>query len=244
MSFPYIIHKTAQKLAAAVADDLAAAIRQAGRAEQPLFVALSGGSTPGAMFRHLATPAMAKDIPWKWVHFFWGDERCVPPDHPDSNYGMAYQALFRHIDIPPENIHRIRGEAAPVKEAFRYAREILSLLPPDPAGRPVFHRIYLGMGEDGHTASLFPATPVLAVDDKICAIAVHPVTQQKRITLTLPVINSAREVIFLVSGAAKAVRVAQIFHRASGYQEFPAAKVHPREGRLIWQLDEAAAAHI
>lgn len=241
MSPPYIIHKTAQDLAAAVAGDLAAAIRRAALMEQPLFIALSGGSTPGAMFRHLATPAIAKDIPWKWVHFFWGDERCVPPDHPDSNYGTARQILFEDIDIPPENIHRIRGEASPVKEAFRYAREILSLLPQNPAGRPVFHRIFLGMGEDGHTASLFPAAPALSVDDKICAIALHPVTQQKRITLTLPVINSAREVTFLVSGASKAARVAQIFQRAPGYQELPAAKVHPAGGRLIWQLDEAAA---
>lgn len=244
MKLPYIVHPTLSEMAAAVAADLAAAIAGAARNNTPYFVALSGGSTPGALFGHLARPETAREIRWEWVHFFWGDERCVPPDHPESNYGMARRMLFDHIPIPAENIHRIRGESGPAKEAVRYAREIMMRLPADATGRPVFDRIFLGMGEDGHTASLFPGSPALTESDKICTVAIHPVSGQKRITLTLPVINAAREVHFLVSGAAKSDRVAQIFHQTSGYEQLPAAKIHPPDGKLLWHLDREAAAGI
>ena len=201
-------------------------------------IALSGGSTPKVLFQHLATN-YAERIDWQRVHFFWGDERCVPPDHPDSNYGMTKKLLFDHINIPATNIHRIHGEADTSVEVQRYGsllHEKLRLRD----GQPVFDLILLGMGDDGHTASIFPDQAVLLRTDAPCALARHPETGQQRITLTGPVLNNAENVAFLVTGESKAAKVAAILHKSNAWQDYPAAHIAPRRGKLFWFLDHGA----
>ncbi|HDP99346.1 MAG TPA: 6-phosphogluconolactonase, partial [bacterium] len=205
---------------------------------------LSGGSTPVRLFQQLASPAYRENIDWKNVHFFWGDERCVPPDHPDSNYGMTKKYLFDHISIPHENIHRINGENDPETEAKRYAGEIFRLLPLNRHGWPQFDWILLGLGNDGHTASIFPGSPILKDRDNICAVATHPQIGQKRITLTLLVINATKRLSFLVSGENKASIAANILTAAEKNKSLPATFVRPENGALEWYLDQPAAAKI
>lgn len=213
--------------------------KQALKSEKKITVALSGGSTPRVFFQCLVSPPFQNKILWKKIHFFWGDERCVPPDHEDSNYRMTREMLLDHISIPAENIHRIQGEAPPATEADRYTIEISNHLEISEKGWPVFDWIILGMGTDGHTASLFPESSVLQEQKEFCVTAEHPETGQPRISLTLPVINHARRVSFLVTGAKKAALVARII-KEEGVFDFPAARVQPA-GRLEWYLDETAA---
>jgi 6-phosphogluconolactonase len=165
-----------------------------------LTVALSGGSTPRRLFEVLAEPAFCDRVPWAQVHLFWGDERCVPPEHSASNYRMAREALLDRISIPEENIHRIRGELHPAQAAALYEAEIENDLGTDRA----FDLVLLGMGTDGHTASLFPGSKALEERERkaIPVFAEH--LGSWRVTMTLPVLNRARHVLFLVSGASKA----------------------------------------
>lgn len=212
-------------------------------AERPrVTIALSGGSTPQWLFRCLAQDYPEK-IDWGKVHLFWGDERCVPPEDPESNFRMARELLLRHIRIPSENIHRILGEAEPAGEAERYAEEIREFVDQS-AGWPEFDLIILGLGEDGHTASIFPNQMELLQTNAICAVASHPGSGQKRITLTGPVLNQAREVAFLVTGATKADVVQQVLNRKGNWQDLPAAHINPSEGKLLWYLDAQAAGSI
>lgn len=231
------IFKTPEKLADRLADDFQNLVDEANKFNRDFFVALSGGSTPLLFFQKLASSPHRENIAWQNVHFFWGDERCVPPDHPDSNYGMTKKNLLDLIAIPDENIHRILGENTPQDEAKRYAREIHQLLPISQNGLPEFDWILLGLGDDGHTASIFPDSDVLEERTDICAVAVHPETGQKRITLTLPVINHAKRISFLVTGENKAKMVAKVL---SGDESLPASFVQPMHGILEWRLDEQA----
>jgi 6-phosphogluconolactonase len=167
------------------------------------------------------------------VHVFWGDERCVPPDHPDSNYGMASRALLEPVEIPSENVHRILGELPPAEAAVAYRTELLEVLGEE--GR--FDLILLGLGTDGHTASLFANTTAIEERERgVVAVYVRELTSW-RVTLTLPVINAARQVVFLVSGAAKAPVLARV--RAG--EALPAGMVQPEDGRLTWLVDRQAA---
>lgn len=200
-------------------------------------VALSGGSTPKILFRHLAEHYRER-IPWERVHFFWGDERCVPPGDPESNFKMTDEALFQHISIPPENIHRIRGEAEPHAEAERYAADIQQFVPTE-NGWPAFDLVLLGIGGDGHTASIFPDQMELLDAETICAVATHPESGQRRITLTGHVINNARKVAFLVTGGSKRQVVREIRERAGAWESYPASHVQAA-GELFWFLDEGA----
>lgn len=210
--------------------------------DKPAFsVALSGGSTPKRMFGKLAAAPLKDDVPWRQVHLFWGDERCVPPDDKDSNYGMTRQTLLDHIDIPDSNIHRIIGENESAAEARRYAAVLKSQLPMTVAGIPVFDLLFLGLGSDGHTASVFPDSDALDNTSDICLVASHPESGQQRVSLSLPVINNARMVIFLVSGKSKQERIAEILGDREGHQRYPAARVQPTHGRLVWLLDQDAA---
>lgn len=208
----------------------------------PVHIALSGGSTPKVLFRLLAQD-YENQINWQRVHLYWGDERCVPPDDPESNYGMTQELLLRHIDIPMANIHRVRGEHDPKEEAKRYGEIIEAELPME-GGYPIFDLIILGMGSDGHTASIFPNSMELLTAASTCAVAVHPDSGQKRITLTGPVINRAREVSFLVTGAGKTDKVRAIIRREGAYLNYPAAHIQPKSKHLSWFLDEAAAAEL
>lgn len=203
-------------------------------------VALAGGSTPKKFYQILATPPYSNAIPWGKMRLFFGDERSVPPDHPDSNYAMANRYLFKHISIDPMRIHRIQAELEPEQAAHAYHTILNGFLPLDENGRPVFDLVLLGLGKDGHVASLFPGTDILEVEDR-CAAAVW-VEEKKswRISLTLPVINSADHVWLLVTGEAKNDIVDRVFHYPSVNDPLPVERLKPRQA-LSWYLDQAAA---
>ncbi|MGW8123917.1 6-phosphogluconolactonase [Roseivirga echinicomitans] len=203
-----------------------------------LNIALSGGSTPKLLFQILVQKYLDK-IDWAKFHFYWGDERCVPPTSGESNYGMTHEYLFQHIDIPEENIHRVLGENKPSEEVLRYGQLITENLP-SINGLPQFDLIILGLGEDGHTASIFPHQMELLTSKEVCAIAEHPTSAQKRITLTGALINNAKEVCFLVTGEAKAEKVNEILNITGNCERYPASYIKPSHGELTWFLDKTA----
>lgn len=204
-------------------------------------VALSGGSTPKAWFDHLATHHK-NDIPWDRVHLYWGDERCVPPNDADSNYGMTKKHLLDHVPIPRQNIHRIEGELLPQRAAKQYSQLLAKQLPMDIS--PIFDLVILGMGDDGHTASIFPHEISLWDAREFCVVATHPESGQQRVSFSGQVINAAREVAFLVTGENKAQKFDEIFHEKPGAGRYPAFLVAPTVGQLTWFLDERAAKNI
>lgn len=205
-------------------------------------VALAGGSTPRETYHRLAQPPLAAQMPWDRTLVFFGDERGVPPDHPESNYGMAHAALLSRVPIPAERVFRIPGEGAdPETVAADYARTLAEVLGVRRGEIPRLDLVLLGLGVDGHTASLFPGSPVLKETFRTVA-AVHAAAASlpQRFTLTYPILNTAGCVIYLVAGAEKAKVVkAALGDRAGG---LPAAMVHPGDGRLLWIVDRAAAA--
>lgn len=209
---------------------------------EELFVALSGGNTPKIIFQLLAE-RYADKIDWKIIHFFWGDERMVPSDSPESNYGIAKQILFDKISIPETNIHYIHGDQEHEKEAARYACEISSYVP-SLESFPRFDLLMLGMGEDGHTLSIFPNQIYLMKSNNICEIAVHPQNNQTRITLAGKAANNAKNIVFLITGENKAEVLKTIINKEDGYDNYPSALISPDNGKLIWYLDEAAAKYI
>jgi 6-phosphogluconolactonase len=177
---------------------------------------------------------------WEKVNFYWVDERCVPPDHPESNFRMTDEALFRPLSLGSDKIHRMKGEKDPSAEAERYEALLLSGLPAR-KDLPRFDLILLGMGTDGHTASIFPDQMSLLDSRRICEVAVHPESGQQRITLTGPVINNADRVCFMISGKSKSAVLASILSGESGAAKYPAAHIKPGNGTLEWYLDEGAA---
>jgi len=205
-------------------------------------LAISGGKTPDLLFDILAAK-YANSILWQKVHFWWVDERMVSPDNPESNFGVAKKLLFSKIIIPEENIHRIKGEDHPELEAISYSIQIQEKLEMR-NNWPAFDLILLGMGDDGHTASIFPDQINLLNSKQICEVAVHPQSGQKRITLTGKVINHALMVCFLVTGSNKAERMAEIWTNPQKAQLLPAAGIHPVSENLEWYVDEAAAKYI
>ena len=210
----------------------------------PPAVALSGGATPRAAYGLLAAEPLRSAIAWERVHLFWGDERCVPPEHSDSDYGMAHEALIAHVPIPPENVHRLHGEDDPGEAARAYAAELRSAVPARAASRadlPVLDLVLLGLGDNGHTASLFPHSAALHETERLVVATEVDAAVRRRLTMTVPVINAAREVVFLVQGAAKADVVRRVLEGPYEPDELPAQLVAPDPGRLTWLLDEAAA---
>lgn len=205
-------------------------------------IALSGGNSPKGLFKKLSKK-YADQIPWERIHFWWGDERCVGPDDEQSNYKMTVDYLFSQISIPETNIHRIKGEADPEEEAIRYSTEMETSL--NSRGKdPVFDIIILGLGDDGHTASIFPDQLELFEHKQSCAVAQHPITRQKRITITGNVLNNANQIFFLVTGESKALRISEIMNDNEAAKLLPAYYISPTNGELIWFLDELAAAQI
>ena len=202
-------------------------------------IALSGGSTPRIVFDELASNFQG-DIDWSGVHLYWGDERCVEPTDDQSNYKMTVEHLISKIAIPEENIHRIKGENEPEYEAKRYA-ELLEECLPKAENMPQFDLVILGMGDDGHTASIFPHEIALWHSEKYCEVAVHPDSGQRRVTLTGQIINNADSVVFLVTGESKAEKFTEIKNQTGNYENYPARLVDPSSGRLFWFVDEAAA---
>ena len=205
-------------------------------------IALSGGSTPKLLFDILASDYRL-DLPWEQLAYFWGDDRCVPPDHEQSNYGMTRQRFLEPLGIPETQVYRIHGEADPRAEAPRYSRILMEQLPLE-RGIPRFDLVLLGLGTDGHTASVFPHEAHLWDSPEFCEVATHPDSGQKRITLTGQVINQAARVVFLVTGDSKAARVDEIFGKKDPYRTYPATRVAPVNGTLIWLLDRAAASNL
>lgn len=217
-------------------------IRSAGRFN----VALSGGSTPIGMYSLLAQPELAEQVAWNSVHLYWGDERCLPPSHPNSNYRMAQHTLLDHVPIPVENIHRMLGELNPEQAAYQYEHVLRAQFPgTGRAGEdqavPRFDLVLLGLGEDGHTASLFPGAPVLQENRRWVVAQYVDKLDSWRLSLTLLVINAAAHVSFLVSGTSKAEILKNILSGETGESRYPAQMVNPHDGELTWLVDEAAA---
>ena len=224
--------------AAAAAFD--GAVREAVRDRGICRVALAGGSTPNGLYARLARDPWRGRLPWDAIEVFWGDERHVPPDHPDSNYQMAAGALLSRVPIPAARIHRVLAEDPdPEAAAAAYEAEVRAAFA-TPDGVPQFDLILLGLGSDGHTASLFPETSALAERQRLVVANWVRAMNTHRITLTLPVLNAARVVLFMVAGADKATAVHAVLQGGSS-APLPAALVQPSSGRLVWLLDTAAA---
>lgn len=203
-------------------------------------VALSGGSTPKSLFDYWAGLPEG-EIDWSRVKFFWGDERCVPPTDNESNYKMTKEHLFDHISVPEKNIFRIKGENSPSEEAYRY-NDILSEEVEQTKGIPSFDIMMLGMGDDGHTASIFPYQINLWYNAQNCVEATHPDSGQKRVSITGKVVNASENVVFLVTGKNKAEKIKEIIEQPEqSERKYPAALVKPESGNLIWFIDEEAA---
>jgi 6-phosphogluconolactonase len=201
-------------------------------------LAISGGNTPNILFSILAQKYTTSNL-WQKIHFWWVDERMVPPDDPESNFGTAHQLLFSQIVLPEENIHRIKGENDAEAEALSYSQQIQEKLLSQ-SGWPIFDLILLGMGDDGHTASIFPNQMHLIESKRICEVGVHPQSGQKRVTLTGSVINHARKVCLLVTGSSKAERMAEIWDNKENANLLPAVHIHPVDGSLNWYVDQTS----
>jgi 6-phosphogluconolactonase len=204
-------------------------------------IALSGGSTPRLLYQRLAGTPVVEEMPWAHLQVFWGDERHVPPDHPDSNYRMAREALLDHVPLPPENVHRIPAEVPSAATAAAYADDLRRAFNLEAGEFPRFDLILLGMGEDGHTASLFPHTPALG--ERTALVTANPVPKldTTRITLTLPVINNAARVWFLISGGTKAEVLKRVLEGPEDPQTLPSQAIAPHDGDLFFLLDSTAA---
>jgi len=203
----------------------------------PFAVCLSGGSTPRRFYQLLAEPPLRDVMPWQRIHWFWGDERFVPWDHPDSNYGMAREAMLGHVPVPAGNIHGITFAGTPAEAARAYQYVLQSYYGAerlDPA-RPLFDIVLLGMGPDGHTASLIPGEPVLDEQERWVAEVTHG-RPEPRITLTYPALDSSRSTAFVAAGGDKHAMMQRV---VAGERELPAARIRP-VGELIWFIDEAA----
>lgn len=231
-----------EELSHAAAVHFAELARERAQQGKPFFVALSGGTTPRTFLEILASPEFAERIPWDTVHLFQVDERCVPPDDPQSNYRMIRRVFLRPVPGAAANFHRMKAEEEDREAASaEYAAEIENALAPAEGSTPRFDLIFLGLGSDGHTASLFPNSAALGVTDRwVCPNYVEKL-QMHRLTLTYPVLNAAREVVFLVSGSGKAEILRQVLEGRFDPQHHPAQGVRPAEGSVTWYLDASAA---
>lgn len=233
-------------LSRAAADEFLRAARAANEKRARFTVALSGGSTPKAVFGLLAADeAAGRDkLFWDKVQIFFGDERHVPPDHPDSNYRMASEALLSKVPIPPANVHRIRAELDAAHAAAEYEHELRSVFGSRAGEIPRFDLIMLGMGPDGHTASLFPDSAALQEQTElVCANWVEKFNSH-RLTFTYPLLNAAAEVMFVAGGADKADMLRHVLRGDPSGQTYPAQDVRPVSGQLLWLVDEAAASKL
>lgn len=232
---------TPQDLFAAAAEEVLRDAEEAVRERGRFTIALSGGSTPKSLFHLLATNARAA-LPWDRMYFFWGDERHVPPTDPDSNYRMADETMLSKVPVPAGNVFRVAAEnpdASAAAEAYEQTLRKFFQLQPD--GVPRFDLILLGMGPDGHTASLFPGTAALQEKSRLVVANWVDKLKTHRLSLTLPVLNAARCVSFLVSGTDKAAMLKTVLEENVPGEQYPAKLVAPSDGRLIWFLDRAAA---
>ncbi|MDT8306073.1 MAG: 6-phosphogluconolactonase [Anaerolineae bacterium] len=227
--------------ATALAQQATVAVAARGR----FLLVISGGGTPRPLYRLLAQPPYRDDLPWAKTHVFWADERMVPPVDDESNYHQAWSVWLQHVPIPREQIHAIDGELTPESAAGDYANKLAAMAPPGRAW-PRFDLVLLGLGADGHTASLFPGSPhpLPAATPTLPVTADYGGRPAQRVTLTPPAINSARHVIFLVTGSDKAGAVAQTLAPKGDPRALPARRIQPEHGQLSWFLDRDAAARL
>lgn len=241
MSKPEV--RVADDVAAEAAPAVAAALREAVEARGGASLALAGGGTPLALYRQLAEPEAG--VPWEHVHVFWGDERLVPPDDPGSNYRAAHEALLSHVPIPEAHVHRVKTELPPASAVADYAEQLRVYAQQSevdcPSPWPRFDVVLLGLGEDGHTASLFPGSPAESIVPVLPVTADYEGRPAERVTLTPCVFNHARHVFFLVSGENKAEAVAAALGPQRDPDRHPAQRIEPEEGEVVWFLDQAAA---
>ncbi len=232
------IFPTKVELVKAAAEKLIATVNAAIHERRRCALALAGGTTPRDVYALLATEDYRRRVDWSKVFLFWGDERCIPPQHPDSNFRMVNDSLLSCIAIPAENVFRIKGELAPAAASNEYEKHLEDFF----GGRlPQFDLILLGLGEDGHTASLFPGASALEETHRRVISVFVPKLNTHRITLTLPVINKARHVMFIVSGKSKSAIVPRILKSNQPAKELPATLVQLQNGQLDWLLDAEAA---
>jgi 6-phosphogluconolactonase len=233
----------AEAVSRAAADEFVRCAGEAVAARGRFAVALSGGSTPRRLYQLLAGPPWRDRVEWDRVEVFWGDERCVPPDHPDSNYRMAREALLSHVPVPAGQVHRLEADRPDHDDATRAYQETLARAFGSAAEPPRFDLVLLGMGPDGHTASLFPQTAALGQTARWVVANFVPKFDADRLTLTYPVLNRAREVLFLVCGADKADVLREVLEGPADPRRLPSQAVRP-EGALLWFVDRAAAARL
>ncbi len=233
-----VIHvaATPDELAHEAARRMVEAYQQAIGIKGRFSVALAGGSTPKLLYQTLTGSAWKEQFDWTKVHVYFSDERCVPPEHADSNYRMAADAMLKHLPIPPDNVYRFRGELPPQEAATEY-----NALLKEQFGDNGCDLVLLGMGEDGHTASLFPSTEALNETKADCVANFVPKLDAWRLTMTYPFINRAWMVMILATGTSKAERIRQVLEDSPDPVEIPIAAVKPELGKLIWLLDAGAA---
>lgn len=233
------IYPDAEALVQNAAERITFGLEQVLKQKENASFVLTGGKIPEPVYRLLGAAPLAQKVDWNRVLFFWGDERCVPPDHPDSNFGMAWNALISKLAIPSEHIHRMKGELEDNDLAAQlYEKDLKDVFPG--SGIPSFDLLLLGLGEDGHVASLFPGTHWdehrLVVPNRM------PETGAKRISMTPPILNEAQAVLFIVSGENKSKALAEVIQNPDS--SLPAAKIHPEKGTLTWMVDHSAASLI
>ena len=236
------IFKDLEKLSRAAANIFVEQASQSIAERNRFLVSLNGGSTPTRLFQLLAMDYREK-VDWNKVHVFWGDERCVPPDDSGSSYGQARDILLSHVLIPNSNIHRIQGEFGPAEASKDYSLTLKGFATP-PLEWPRFDLVYLGMGEDGHTASLFPGSPVDVIERTMPVTAHYQDRPANRVTLTPIVFNEARMIVFMATGEKKALTLAEVLSERYNPALYPAQRIDPESGRLIWLVDESAASKL
>lgn len=236
------IFKDSEKLSHHAARLFVEQSAQATKERGRFLAALNGGSTPARLLQLLATE-YHDEVNWGAVHVFWGDERCVPQDEPGSSYGQARDMLLSHVSIPDSNIHRVKGELEPAEASRDYAHTLSGFASP-PFEFPRFDLVYLGMGEDGHTASLFPGSPVDVTEPTLPVTANYQDRPANRVTMTPPVFNQARLVVFMATGEKKANTLAEVLSDRYNPSLYPAQRIEPKDGPQIWLVDEDAAAKL
>ena len=246
LQITYVVEPDPAALAWRAAQHLVELIEEAVAARGRARIAISGGTTPKATFKLLADPAQpfVNHVPWEHLELFFVDERTVPPDNADSNYRMTREALLDHVAIRPENVHRMQGELEPEVAAAQYEFDLRRTFRLEGAETPRFDVVTLGMGDDGHTASLFPHTHAIHEMGRLAVANQVPQKDTWRVTLTWPVINHAREVFFLIEGAAKADRLKEVFMGPKDVERLPSQLIWPASGILTLILDKAAAAEL
>lgn len=240
-----LVYNDVDSLARAAANRFLSLANQAIKSKGFFSAVLSGGSTPQSLYHLLASKPYSEQVNWAKVHLFWGDERCVPPDHADSNFWRARKALLENVGIPEENIHRIPAEKPPEQAAEAYETVLLEYFQSNPGNsrinRSSFDLVLLGMGEDGHTASLFPNTEVIHESTRwVSAVYVERLCTW-RISMTPLILNQADEIIFLVAGKNKNWTLQKVLYGSYEPNRYPAQIIKPINGKIVWMLDKAAA---